>query len=71
MLLFSQSSYVTVKLQAFILVQKEHVILFVTLLSYHRPEVLISVAAAHRSALFYQNHAAAFPLEEWLLQNFC
>lgn len=33
MLLFSQSSYKLVKLQAFILVQKEHVILFATLLS--------------------------------------
>lgn len=44
-----------VKLQAFILVQKERAIFFVTLLSYHRTEVLISATAAHWSVLFYQN----------------
>lgn len=49
----SHSHHRLVILQAFILVQKESVIFFVTLLSYHRTEVLISATAARRSVLFY------------------
>lgn len=60
----SHSHHTLVKLQAFILVQKECVILFVTLLSYHGTEVLTLVTAAHWSVLFYQNHTVVSHLEE-------
>jgi len=55
LLCFCSQSHTLAKWQGFIPVQKERVILFVTLLSYHRNEVLILVTAAHRPVLFYPN----------------
>lgn len=62
----SHYHHTLLKLQAFIPVQKERVILFATLLSCHRNKVLILVTAAHQSVLFYQNHKKGVlsPLEE-------
>lgn len=65
----SHSRHTLVKLQAFILVQKECVILFVTLLSYQGTKVLTLVTAAHWSVLFYQNHTVVSCLEERSIQK--
>lgn len=67
----SHSSCTLVKLQAFIRVQKERVILFAILVTYIGTEILILVTASHRQRCFFQNYVVVSPPEGWPTLKFC